>query len=430
MVFLSGAAREAVRNGNEYCVVRTEQPFGPLRLYKSSNKSRLVKQLAKSLKRSLVGRMLTKALCLLWLSQESGLTISRNGSPRPPNGEQLPPPDEVLFGVSKAMQVVRQRVEKAAATNLAILIEGNAGTGKELLAWWIHASSPWKNGSLIKVNCAAIPGALLESELFGYEKGAFTGACKFKPGRVELARGGTLLLDEIADMDLGLQAKLLQFLQDGYFSRIGSDQEQRVETRVICTTSRTLEREVDDGRFRGDLYYRINGLRVRLPRLRERREDIPLLAEHFLKQYQARFEKETQPFSAAFLEQLQNWDWPGNIRELQNSVARYVLLGAGEQPEFASSPRRRGATAGTTADRPIPLKRIAREAVRETERRLILEVLQANRWNRRRTAEALKISYRALIYKIREAGLAHRRPRPSSTAESTLGGESNPQPLE
>jgi len=323
----------------------------------------------------------------------------------------LLPPEEVIFGFSKAMSLVRQIAAKVAPTNITVLIEGENGTGKELIARWMHSRSPRSSGLFIKVNCAALPGPLLESELFGYEKGAFMGAVAEKPGRVEMAHRGSLFLDEIGEIDHCLQAKLLHFLQDRRFSRIGDHEEKLVETCVVCSTNRHLEDEVRKGRFRADLFYRINGLRIQLPRLRDRREDVPILAEHFLRHFQTRFGKQPPPLSAQLIDKLQDWDWPGNIRELENRVARYVILGADEPPEATPNARRSSKTAavGPNAVGSIPLKQIAKEAVRETERRLILEVLQTNRWNRRKTAEVLQISYRALIYKIRDANLASRR---------------------
>jgi two-component system, NtrC family, response regulator AtoC len=317
----------------------------------------------------------------------------------------LLPPEDVIFGRSSAMQQVRRLATRICATNVPVLLNGNGGTGKEVLARWIHAHSPWNNGHFVKVNCAAIPGALLESELFGYEKGAFTGANASKPGRVELAHNGTLFLDEIADLGLGLQSKLLQFLQDGRFSRIGDDSERVVEARLICATSKDLEQEIASGRFRADLYYRINVVRLRLPRLRERGEDIPLLAEYFRTQFQEKFSKQSEPLSPGMLNYLQKLDWPGNIRELSNGIARHVLIGAeaqivqGPVAEFLQVRESSG------DGRIVPLKQLAREATREKERRFIFEALQANQWNRRKAAQALKISYRALIYKIRDAGL-------------------------
>ncbi len=301
------------------------------------------------------------------------------------------------------------RAAKVCGTSVAVLLQGDGGTGKEVLARWIHKHSPYNNGQFVKVNCAAIPGTLLESELFGYEKGAFTGAHGVKPGRVELAHQGTLFLDEIADLDLGLQSKLLHFLQDGHFSRIGDESERAVETRLLCATNKNLEQEIEQGRFRADLFYRINVVCLKLPRLCERGEDIPLLAEYFLNQFERKFEKKAEPLTKGMMRYLQNLDWLGNIRELSNGIARHVLIGAEasitQEPIF----RQPSATAANQfAAGTIPLKQIAREAIREKEKSYILEALQANQWNRRRTAKSLKISYRALIYKIRNVGLLAR----------------------
>ena len=319
------------------------------------------------------------------------------------------PPDEVVFGRSAKMAELRVRAAKVCSTSVAVLLQGDGGTGKEVLARWIHKHSPYNNGQFVKVNCAAIPGTLMESELFGYERGAFTGAHGVKPGRVELAHQGTLFLDEIADLDLGLQSKLLHFLQDGHFSRIGDESERAVETRLLCATNKNLEEEIEQGRFRADLFYRINVVCLKLPRLCERGEDIPLLAEYFLNQFERKFEKKAEPLTKGMMRYLQNLDWPGNIRELSNGIARHVLIGAEasitQEPIF----RQPSATAANQfAAGTIPLKQIAREAIREKEKSYILEALQANQWNRRRTAKALKISYRALIYKIRNVGLLAR----------------------
>ncbi len=319
------------------------------------------------------------------------------------------PPDEVIFGCSAKMAALRQRAAKVCGTSVAVLLQGDGGTGKEVLARWIHKHSLYNNGQFVKVNCAAIPGTLLESELFGYEKGAFTGAHGVKPGRVELAHQGTLFLDEIADLDLGLQSKLLHFLQDGHFSRIGDEAERVVETRLLCATNKNLEQEIEQGRFRADLFYRINVVCLKLPRLCERGEDIPLLAEYFLNQFERKFEKKAEPVTKGMMRYLQNLDWPGNIRELSNGIARHVLIGAEAgiiQEPILRQPS--AISANQFAAGTIPLKQIAREAIREKEKGYILEALHANQWNRRRTAKALKISYRALIYKIRNIGLLAR----------------------
>ena len=237
------------------------------------------------------------------------------------------PPEMVLFGQSKAMAEVRARAQKICHTNIPILLCGEGGTGKEALARWIHLNSAYGSGEFVKVNCAAIPGPLLESELFGYEKGAFTGANQSKPGRVEMANRGTLFLDEIAELDRNLQSKLLHFLQDGSFSRIGDHSERKVETRVLCATNKDLDQETVAGRFRQDLFYRIHVFRLKLPALRERREDIPSLAEFFRKHYESQFGMKSESFPPEMLEYLQNLNWNGNIRELSNGIARYVLIG-------------------------------------------------------------------------------------------------------
>ncbi len=319
----------------------------------------------------------------------------------------LLPPDEVLFGSSEAMREVRKRATKIAGTNIPVLLYGPKGTGKEVLARWIHNHSEACERHFVKVNCAAIPGTLLESELFGYEKGAFTGAHASKPGRVELAHDGTLFLDGIADLDLASQSKLLQFLQDGRFSRIGDEVERSVETRLICATDKDLEEEIAKGTFRTDLYYRINVVCLKLPPLRDRREDIPLLAEHFLARCQEQFNKQAEPLSMETLHYMQCMEWPGNIRELSNGIARHVLIG----PEASIT---EGVTRSVNSSAPsaavhkgvVPLKSLCKEAIRASEKNMILAALRANHWNRRKAAQELKISYRLLIYKIRDTGLA------------------------
>ena len=330
------------------------------------------------------------------------------------------PPDDVVFGTSPAMHEVRQKALKICGTNVAVLLLGDGGTGKEVLARWIHANSSYAGGEFVKVNCAAIPTNLLESELFGHEKGAFTGAQAAKPGRVERAHRGTLFLDEIADLDSALQSKLLHFLQDGYFSRLGDEIERTVDTRVICATSRRLEDEIAAGRFRADLYYRINVLKITMPRLAERRGDIPQLAEYFLNMHAREFEKECEPFGAELLSYLQNLAWPGNLRELSNGIARYIVIGPEGLVEREPVRKRMNTDSqGTGLQEPVPLKKIAKEAIRELERNAIMEALRANHWNRRKAAQQLKISYRALIYKIRDAGLIVKRPAVQARATSS-----------
>jgi two-component system, NtrC family, response regulator AtoC len=320
------------------------------------------------------------------------------------------PPANLIFGRSAVMQIIRQKIDKVASSGIPILIQGDNGSGKGLLASFIHQLSPIPTAAFVKVNCAAIPGPLLESELFGYEKGAFTGAHSAKPGRVELADGGTLFLDGIDEMDTPLQAKLLQLLQDGQYYRIGGQEDRHVELRVICATNRRLELEIANGRFRQDLFYRINVVNIELPPLRSRTEDIPELVAYFLQIHRARHSMQARPLSPSALQLLGRHSWPGNIRELENLIERYVILGS--EDAITSELLRREQT-HTPREIPfegqIHLKEVTRQAVDDLERKIILSVLEANRWNRKRTAKALKISYRALLYKIRRAGLPRKR---------------------
>ena len=320
------------------------------------------------------------------------------------------PPMAVIFGHSEPMRAVQEKVEKVASANVPVLIQGESGTGKEIIARLIHQLSPWHSGPLVKVNCPAIPGTLLESELFGYERGAFTGAYGSKPGRVELAHRGTLFLDEIAELDPALQAKLLQLLQDGQFCRIGAQEDTRVEVRVVCATNRQLEREMEAGTFRQDLFYRINVLNMQLPPLRERRGDIPALVNYFLQAFKEEYDCPAAPISSWTVQLLQNYGWPGNIRELENLVKRYVILGSEEAITSEILGRGQGAfSPEIPSDGSIPLKTVTRQAVRELEGRIIRKALEAHSWNRKQVARALSISYRALLYKIRQAGLPSKR---------------------
>src|SRR3979409_1328745 len=211
------------------------------------------------------------------------------------------PPEAIIFGRTEVMQAVRQRLTKLAGANVPVLIQGESGTGKDIIARMIHASSPWKTGPWVKVNCPAIPGTLLESELFGYEKGAFTGAYGMKPGRVEMAHRGTLFLDEISELDSGLQSKLLQLLQDGQFCRIGAQEDKKVEVRVVCPTTRKREHEIEAGTFRQDLFYRINVVNLYLPPLRERRADLEELVDYFLEHYNQKFNCRAKPLSSEMI---------------------------------------------------------------------------------------------------------------------------------
>jgi two-component system response regulator AtoC len=343
-----------------------------------------------------------------------------------PLGEM--PPDSVVFGTTDAMRALRERLAKIAGANVPVLIQGESGTGKDIIARMIHAASPWKTGPWVKVNCPAIPGTLLESELFGYEKGAFTGAYGMKPGRVEMAHRGTLFLDEISELDMALQSKLLQLLQDGQFCRIGAQEDKKVEVRVVCATNRKLEDEIGNGTFRADLFYRINVVNLHMPPLRERASDIPQLVDYFLEYYNRKFNSRANPLSADLMNALRKYHWPGNVRELENLMKRYVILGTEESISGDLRPHEQDFfSSDISVDGPISLKKITRQAVRELERKIILKVLQHHHWNRKQAARALNISYRALLYKIRDAGLPSnrtpRRPQIDDAVSQTLAAD-------
>jgi two-component system response regulator AtoC len=336
------------------------------------------------------------------------------------NGADELPSDGVIFGRSEAMRAIRQKVEKISVTKVPVLLQGESGTGKELIARMIHRLSDRAAGPFVKVNCPAIPGTLLESELFGYEKGSFTGAYGSKPGRAEMADRGTLFLDEISEMDFGLQAKLLQLLQDNQFWRIGAREETQVDVRIICATNRQLEDEIQAGRFRQDLFYRINVLKIQLPPLRERGEDLSELTEYFLKFFSHKHGVHPPALSATLIRLLQKHRWPGNIRELSNLIERYAILGSEESVsnELLGAATSDEGEVEIQSSGPMPLKTVTRQTVQRLEKKIILRTLIAHRWNRKRAAKDLKISYRALLYKIRQAGLPSRRPAPAMPAQA------------
>ena len=316
------------------------------------------------------------------------------------------PPDEVIFGSSEVMHAVRRTVQETSRIDLPVVVYGETGTGKEVLANYVHQRSIRQNGPFIKISCAAIPPSLLEAELFGYEQGAFTGAYSTKPGLVERADGGTLLLDHIAELDVSIQAKLLQLLQDGTFTRVGGRQERKIDIRVICITNRDLKEDVALKRVRLDLFHRVNGASIRLPELRERAEDIPAIAHYLVELFNGTFHTRTWPLSPTMTHRLQQYRWPGNIRELENVLRRYVVLGSPES--IAEDIARRSFGLPPTElpmHRGLPLKTRTKRLVREVETQHILRILQLNSWNRRKAARMLSISYRALLYKMRSAGL-------------------------
>ena len=320
--------------------------------------------------------------------------------------DQLPPL-LVIFGKNDAMRNLAERLPRIAESPIPVLILGESGTGKEVVARLIHASSNRRTAPFVKLCCPAIPVHLLESELFGYEKGAFTGAYSTKRGRVEQADHGTLFLDEIGDLDASLQAKLLQLLQDGRFSRIGGQGERKVDIRLLSATNQDLQANSETGHFRADLFFRINAFTVELPPLRQRLGDLPLLIDYFLERYARKFGQKIRPLSRDAVRIMENYNWPGNIRELENVIRTYVIMGTEEaiEAELLSLSDHRVNTE-IQLDPGVSLKVITKNAVQNLERQIILRTLRNNDWNRKSTAKCLKISYRSLLYKMRDAGFA------------------------
>ena len=314
---------------------------------------------------------------------------------------------ELALLISPQMREIQQVIEQAARADVTVLVCGETGVGKELVARGIHMHSSRRRAAFIKLNCAAMPHELLESELFGHERGAFTGAHQRKPGRFELADGGTIFLDEIGELHPALQAKLLHVLQDGEFSRVGGHHNIRVDVRTICATNRDLTREVAAGRFREDLFYRLNVINILVPPLRDRRQEIPGLVDYFVERYARTYQVAAPELGADTLPALVAHDWPGNIRELENFIKRMIVLQDGTIARTLIAPAVTAPTAlaPLVSIKGLSLKDISRRAVLEAEREVIGRALEQCRWNRVKTAKMLKISYRALLYKIKDMGL-------------------------
>src|SRR3989449_5093841 len=295
-----------------------------------------------------------------------------------------------------------------AGTDVPVLILGESGVGKEVVASFIHDQSNRSEGPFVKVNCSALPHELLESELFGYERGAFTGAIRDKMGKFEQADKGTLLLDEIGEMSPHLQAKLLHVLQDAEFSRLGGKKPVRVNVRVLAATNKKLKEAVLNGEFRNDLYFRLNVIKFEVPPLRDRREDIPLLCTHFVEKYRERYQSPVQQFPKDLIEAFLRYDWPGNVRQLENVVKRYLIL---PDADIASGLK------GTNQEQVVPvhsgnvsLKEVAGHAAEMAEKEVVLRVLEETGWNRKESARRLKISYKALRNKLKKWQLVRERP--------------------
>jgi len=340
----------------------------------------------------------------------------------------------MLFGTSPKMEEVKNTIEQVADTNATVLIRGESGTGKGVVARMIYEQSLRRDKPFVKVNCAAIPHELLESELFGYEQGAFTGAIRQKLGKFELANFGTLFLDEVSEMHPALQAKLLHVLQDGEFSRLGGKRDISVDVRILAATNKQLERAVAEGVFREDLFYRLNVITIHIPALRERREEVPVFLDYFLRKYSEFYGKQPPPFSDFAISRILEYNWPGNIREIENLVKRYVIVGneaqiirelstlkpiagalaadiqpgAGDSRTVGRNPQPASGAIPITSGKPksaeedIPsLLDIGRRAAMRAEREAIERTLAQTRWNRRQAARILKVSYKALLNKLK-----------------------------
>jgi two-component system, NtrC family, response regulator AtoC len=294
--------------------------------------------------------------------------------------------------------------DKVARHPSTVLITGESGTGKELIARHIHDASPRASRPFVAVNCGAIPEALLESELFGHTRGAFTGATAERQGMFEEADGGTIFLDELGDMPLPLQVKLLRALQEGEVRRVGDNASRTVDVRVVAATARDLEADVAEGRFRADLYYRVNVVRIHLPALRERTEDVPELVRHFVDRFNRRLALRVTGVTAAAMRALVDYPWPGNVRELENIVERAMVLTDGPQLDLEQLPTLAVPVAKASGTH-SPLDLSVKRRTDELERALIKEALERTRGNRTRAAKLLDLSHRALLYKIREYGL-------------------------
>lgn len=327
---------------------------------------------------------------------------------------------EDIIGESPRMNELRQLIKTVAPTNATVLILGESGTGKELIAGAMHALSQRARRNYVRINCAAIPENLLESELFGHEKGAFTGALKQKIGRVEEAHGGTIFLDEIGDMSRPLQAKLLRFLEDGSFTRVGGNDEHRVDVRLIAATNRDVIKAIEDGQFREDLYHRLNVVQFRPPALRERGRDVVVLAEHFLRHFAQIMGKHVLKLSKGSENHLLSHHWPGNVRELRNVIERAVILEGSNEIQLTSLPdfqlENRLQKGEITK---LAVAQSLDEALAEYERKLILTTIEQNRYSLSRSAEQLKVSRHALRYRMQRLNI-----NLEQTDESGESGES------
>jgi DNA-binding NtrC family response regulator len=322
-----------------------------------------------------------------------------------------------IIGEDGKLRQVSQQLHRAAATDATVLLEGESGTGKELFARALHALSPRADGPFVAINCAAIPESLLESELFGYEKGAFTGATQRKPGRFELAHRGTLFLDEIGDLPLALQAKILRSIEEKQFERVGGTQSLHVDVRVVAATNRNLKKRVSERQFREDLYFRLSVFPIQIPPLRERGDDVLILARHFVERFCKDLNKKLLSLSPPAIEDLKAYAWPGNVRELQNCIERAVILTEGDsihqrhlnlsfRPQAPAAPTPTATSPWDQIDLSGTLTDALRRVSAEAERRKIEAALRQAGGDKGRAADVLQLGYKALLQKIKTHGIA------------------------
>ena len=328
---------------------------------------------------------------------------------------------------------IKEIAKHVADTDVPVLITGESGVGKEVLARYVHAHSSRQDKPFVKVNCAALPNELLESELFGYDRGAFTGALNDKPGKFELADKGTLLLDEIGEMTPHLQAKLLHVLQDSEYTRLGGKRTIHVDARVLASTNINLEENVANGKFREDLYFRLNVIRVDIPPLRERREDIPVLCNYFLCRYRDRYKSTVDEISPSLMDSFLRYDWPGNVRQLENAVKRYLIL-----PDMNMNLSELKEQTQSTTSVPVPvkpkednmsLKDVGTRAAEQAEKELVLRVLEETSWNRKQAARRLNICYKALLNKLKRWQIDNRHNMQTSFTKPPATKEFHPMPF-
>jgi DNA-binding NtrC family response regulator len=378
--------RKLRENGDEVVVVLMTA-FGDVQTAVAAMREGAADYLTKPLDMDRLTAVLTREMERLRLRREAGSLRARLAEKYS---------FQNIVGSSAPMQTVFKTVAQVAASKASVLIGGESGTGKELIAAAIHQRSPRATGPFVKLHCAALAESLLESELFGHERGAFTGAVGRRDGRFHQASGGTLFLDEIGEISPAVQVKLLRFLQEHEFERVGGNETIRVDVRVIAATNRDLKAEVARGRFREDLFYRLNVINIVMPPLRERPSDIPLLASHFLRKYAAENGKTITGFDDAALETLTGYGWPGNVRELENVVERAVVLCNGDRITQSELP------AGLTPARPGTGIRIPGSTIDEVERHLILRTLESTGGSTAEAAQILGISIRKIQYKLHE----------------------------